>query len=365
MALRIETPEGEEALLEFLRFHDQVYAGRGAAWRAFIPFQLPLLSGTGPFARDRTIRPFVAREDGVIVARAVAAVHHRYVDHWNERLGHIDWFEARPGAREATRRLMDAACGWLAAEGMEAARAGFGLFEFPFVVDDYESLPPSGVRQNPAYYHSLLKEAGFEAEKGWVDYKMEVTAERRGRWESAVEGVRRAGYEIVPLRAVPASRRIAEFADTWDDAFARHWGMIPTSEEGMALILAALEPAGALDTSVLVHREGRPVAAVHAVREITALAVLQPGRVLSDAERLNFLGLGVRPEARGHGLGMGAAAFALLELARRGARWVSYTLVLDDNWPSRRTAEKLGAAVCANYLVYRRSLATPARPRAS
>jgi hypothetical protein len=30
--------------------------------------------------------------------------------------------------------------------------------------------------------------------------------------------------------------------------------------------------------------------------------------------------------------------------------------VLDDNWPSRRTAEKLGASVCANYLVYRRDL---------
>jgi hypothetical protein len=28
--------------------------------------------------------------------------------------------------------------------------------------------------------------------------------------------------------------------------------------------------------------------------------------------------------------------------------------VVDDNWPSRRTAEKLGARVCSNYLVYRR-----------
>jgi hypothetical protein len=29
--------------------------------------------------------------------------------------------------------------------------------------------------------------------------------------------------------------------------------------------------------------------------------------------------------------------------------------VLDDNWPSRRTAEKLGAHICANYMVYRRN----------
>jgi hypothetical protein len=49
------------------------------------------------------------------------------------------------------------------------------------------------------------------------------------------------------------------------------------------------------------------------------------------------------------------ASYAFLELIRKGTKYLSYTLVLDDNWPSRRTAEKLGAKVCANYLVYRRN----------
>ena len=47
---------------------------------------------------------------------------------------------------------------------------------------------------------------------------------------------------------------------------------------------------------------------------------------------------------------------AWLELVRLGATHLSYTLVLDDNWPSRRTAEKLGAAVCAHYVAYARPL---------
>jgi hypothetical protein len=49
------------------------------------------------------------------------------------------------------------------------------------------------------------------------------------------------------------------------------------------------------------------------------------------------------------------AAQGYLELVRRGARYLSYTLVLDDNWPSRRTAEKLGAEIRANYVTYRRT----------
>ena len=38
-----------------------------------------------------------------------------------------------------------------------------------------------------------------------------------------------------------------------------------------------------------------------------------------------------------------------------GAFYLSYTLVLDDNWPPRPTAEKLGAKVCANYVTCRRN----------
>jgi len=48
-----------------------------------------------------------------------------------------------------------------------------------------------------------------------------------------------------------------------------------------------------------------------------------------------------------------------LELVRRGATYLSYTIVLDDNWPSRRTAAKLGAEVCASYVVYRRNFRRP------
>ena len=50
------------------------------------------------------------------------------------------------------------------------------------------------------------------------------------------------------------------------------------------------------------------------------------------------------------------SAYSFLELVRRGQTYVSFTLVLDDNWPSRRTAEKLGAAVCAHYVTYARPL---------
>jgi GNAT superfamily N-acetyltransferase len=108
-----------------------------------------------------------------------------------------------------------------------------------------------------------------------------------------------------------------------------------------------------LNLSVIAYRDDEPVGVVWINPDMTPMAL---GRLVRDDERLNTLGIGVREQARGRGVNLAMAAHAYLELVKRGHTHLSYTLVLDDNWPSRRTAERLGAFVCANYMVYRRNL---------
>jgi GNAT superfamily N-acetyltransferase len=361
MSLTIEQPEGQAALSEFVAFADVVNAGRGAWWPALAPMQLPMLLGQGPGARRRTVRPLVARDDGRIVARAAAVVDRGYIDKWAEPLGHVVMFEALPATFEATRALMDEATSWLRSRGMVAVRTGSGPgFDMALAIDDYESLPPMIVRQNPAYYHALLKEARFETERGWVDYKIVVTPDLVARWEQMLEGAIAAGFSIVAFGEVPEHRRVADFAETWEEAFEAHWGMVPASTEEFAETFDAAEPIGMHDVSVMAYRDDRPVGAVWALPQFADMAVLAPGRTLGDHERLNFLGIGVRKEARGQGVNLAMAAKCYLTLVTRGATHLSYTMVLDDNWPSRRTAEKLGGRVCANYVTYRRSIAPEA-----
>ncbi len=356
MSVKIESPSGEEALTEFVLFQHRVYEYRGARWAAMVAVQLPILMGEGPFAAGRMIRPFTARVDGNLVARAVAIIDSHYQRHWNEPLGHIVMFEALPNSRDAVNSMMDAASEWMKANGATAARAGYGLLEFPFVIDDYETLPPDIARQNPAYYHALLKDAGFETERGWVDYKIEVTPELVARYESALEASRRAGFQIVALEDIPAARRIRDFEHTWNTAFAHHWGATPFTTDELKFLFDFFAMSGALATSVLAYRDGEPVGALMVTPPNADGAILKRGRRLADDEKLNFLGIGVLEQARGRGVNLAMAAYSYLRLIRSGAKYLSYTLVLDDNWPSRRTAEKLGAKVCANYVTYRRSL---------
>ncbi len=356
MAATIEIPKGDDALMEFILFQNEVYESRSARWPANLPLLLPILQGESPYCIDREIHPLVARENGNVVARAAAVVDHRYIRHWNEKLGHVIFFEALPDSRDAVRALLDAACDWLAGKGMPAARLGFGLLDFPFTIDAYEKLPPSLLRQNPDYYHVLIKEARFETEKGMVDYKIRVTPEATARWEKALEAGRRTGFDIQPLREVPEARRVRDYTLCWNDTFKAHWGFTPAIEEETALLFQLLEPFGMFETSVIAYEEDEPVGYLFVFPDMTDIVMLSPGRALADDEKMYVLGIGVRQPARGRGLNYAMASYAYLELARRGKKYVSYTLVLDDNWPSRRTALGLGAELCANYVVYRRNL---------
>ena len=356
MTVRIESPDTQAGFTAFIKFQDVIRPELTARWPAATELQLPFLMGVSAFAAGKTMKAFVARQDGEMQARVVAFLDPDYHKRWNERLGHLALFEARPGSYRATRELLDAACEWLRTQGALAARAGFYLpIEMPFVVDDYDALPPNLMRQNPDYYHALIKDAGFESEKGLVDYKIQVTPELIARYESALEAGRRAGYELVPLKDLASEKRVSEFAPAWNEAFYNHWGFVSASNEAYAEMFAFFEMLGGLDTSLVARHGSEVVGTLMVVPEETAHAALKPGRVVEDSEKLNFLGIGVREVARGRGVNLAMASYAYLKLIQRGAKYLSYTLVVDDNWPSRRTAEKLGAKVCANYLAYRRS----------
>lgn len=359
MGLTIESPGTEAELEEFFSFADVVNATKSAHWPS-LSIQLPMLLGQGAQAQGAEAKAFTARENGKIVARTAAVVHQGYIDHWNEALGHVILFESLPSSSDAVRTMMDEACDWLRGKGLDAARTGHGPgFDMPYVIDDYESLPPIQVRQNPAYYHSLLKEARFETEKGWVDYKITVTPQLLERWAHMVASAESAGFRLRFLSEVPDERRVKDFAGTWSEAFAEHWGMVPMNEREFAELVEFSEPIGMADVSVLAYRGDEPVGVVLAMPQFADFARLAPGRALAGSERLNLLGIGVRRTARGRGVNLAMAAKCYLELVKRGATHVSYTMVLDDNWPSRRTAEKLGANVCANYVVYRREWGSP------
>jgi hypothetical protein len=173
-----------------------------------------------------------------------------------------------------------------------------------------------------------------------------------------VEGARRSGFSIQSWREYGFFAAIDAWTDVINSAFDRHWGWNPVSREEVRPMLMPLGDSPVADLSVIAADEGQPVGAVFSVPDMsTSIARVRPGLKISPERgggtRGALVNIGVLEPWRGRGINLAMAARSFLAMRDQGMRYAGYTLVLDDNWASRRTAERLGARVTSNFVAYR------------
>ncbi len=360
--IEIETISSREALEEFAALTFEIYAKRDAWWPPDIDNEVELISGRNPIAAHLDLVPMWALHDGRLVARVSAVVNHRYNQLWNEKLGQLIHFEALPGEGEAVNALLAEAGAWLKGRGMTAARSGFAAFlDYPYAIDNYDGFPSFLLRGNPDYYHCYFKNAGFETEKGFVDYTVALTPDVLERYRSMVAAVERAGIAVRSWSEYGFLAAIDAWTDVTNEAFTHHWGWNPITRNEVRPMLMSMMRTPVADLSIVASAGGRPIGSVFSVPDLSpALARIRPGTRLSPERgggtRGALINIGVLEGWRGRGVNLAMAARSFLTMADQGMRYAGYTLVLDDNWPSRHTAQKLGASITGNFVVYRRQL---------
>jgi hypothetical protein len=85
--VQIDQMSGDEELLEFVLFADEVSAQRPVYWPAIPNLHVAFLKGEGPEAVGRKVLPLVARAGGRIVARVAAVVESGTSTTGRSRLG--------------------------------------------------------------------------------------------------------------------------------------------------------------------------------------------------------------------------------------------------------------------------------------
>jgi ribosomal protein S18 acetylase RimI-like enzyme len=361
---RVTTRRGFE---EFARLPYAVYADADAWWPPDVQNEIELLTGRTALAAFLDIQPMVARRGGRVVARVSAVINHRYNQHWNEKLGHLVHFESMAGEEDAAVALIGAAVDSLDVRAMSAVRSGFAAFlDYPYAIDNYERLPSFLLRGNPPHYHRCFKNAGFITEKGQLDYTAPLTPPILARYRRAVQGARAAGVEIKSWREYGFLAAVDSWTDVTNAAFQRHWGWNPITREEVRPMLASLWETPVADLSMVAAIGADVVGAVFSVHDLSPVLARVRRGVRLDPERGGgtrgaLINIGVLERARGRGIALAMAARSFLAMADRGMRHAGYTLVLDDNWASRRTAAALGARVTGNFLTYRRELGAAGR----
>jgi len=360
--ISVEEFRTREELEEFARFPVQIYAGRDAWWTPDARNEVELLSGRTQAAPYLDIRPLGVRRNGRMAARVSAVVNRRYNAHWGEQLGQLIHFEAAPGEEAAVAAMLEEAAQWLRRRGMNAVRSGFAAFlDYPYAIDNYGALPSFLLRGNPDYYHRYFKDAGFETEKGQSDYTAALTPAILERYGKALAGASAAGVVVKSWREYGFLAAVDVWTDITNAAFDRHWGWNPISHDEVRPMMAMLGATLVADLSIVALIDRRAVGTVFSVPDLSPnLAQHRPGFKLAPERgggtRGALINVGVLEEARGRGVALAMASRSFSTMAKHGMRFAGYTLVVDDNWASRRTAAALGARVTSNFVTYRRSL---------
>lgn len=303
------------------------------------------ISNQSEFASHSTAQAFWVADGDRILAVVTALTDRSYDQQRGEPAGHLLFYDARPDACEATVMLLDKVCAWLRERRCAFARVGFMAgWELPLTIDGYGEPPTVFHRFNPPYYHGFIKSAGFWTEKGEVEYQVRFTPELADRYRelSAPDGVSMRPWDFSRLE-----EETRLFHRLFSEAFAEHWGFGRMSEEEMGGLTLGLKPLLVPEFCWFAEVHGEPAGFVYSLPDLNQGSNISHGVLLV---------IGVRKQFRGRGINTALGARSYLAMIDRGYTSASYTVVLDDNWPSRRTAEKLGCRVARNFNVYRRDL---------
>ncbi len=327
-----------------------------------------ILAGQAGFGSELQIQPFWVEEGDRVLATVAAATSDVYNRHWNEKMGHLFFFEALPDQNEAVESMISAACDWLKTRGCESARLSMlpGI-QMPYTIDASDQVPTIFHTFNPAYYHSYIKNGGFVTEKGVVQYQIQFTSELAERYREMVERATSSGISLRSCDFERLEQENEDFTKIFNETFSAHFGFMPLPVQVMRGLTVELKDLLVADFMVFAEADGQTAGAVYSLPDLNQALHPMRGRSIEEnfAEFQQHLAkvdhgvllvIGVKKEYRGRGVNLALAAKSYLAMIERGYKTASYTVVMDDNWPSRKTAEKLGARVTRNFDVYRKEL---------
>ena len=328
---------------------------------------IKLLSGNAGFGPQSEIQAFAVEREGRTLATVAAMYDEAYYLHWNERLGHLLFFEALPDQTEAVGVLMGAAYEWLRERGCTAGRLSMlAAVQLPLTIDAYDAVPTCFSRYNPPYYHSYIKNSGFVTEQGLVEYEVEFTPELERRYREMVQRVKAAGVVVRSWDFDRLEEEGEAFAALANETFSAHWGFMPLPDAVMRSFYVDFKDFLIPEFLAFAEVDGERVGFVYSLPDLNQALHPMRDKVLEEnfpefqqrlqqIDRGALLIIGVKEKFRGRGINLAIGAHSYLGMIGRGYKTASYT-VLDDNWPSRRTTEKLGGVAVRNFVVYRKEL---------
>ncbi len=366
-----------------------VHSGRDLKRFVALPYQLyrgdPLW--VPPLRRDvrtllsRTANPFFEHGEaeyflawrGTKPVGRIAAISNRLHNETHEdKVGFFGFFETTNDLAVA-QALLDHARDWLRKKGHDRMRgpASFSVNdECGLLVDGFNTPPTILMAHNPAWYATLLEQAGFTTAKNLLVYQNQhrgVTPERLTRATDIIK--QRQGITIRPLDLQDFSAEVNRIKALYNVAWVNNWGYVPMTDHEIDHAAAQFRPVVVPEMAPIVEKDGRPIAFALALPDLNVvfrsnrsgyllpslprlLWSLRPGKI----SRLRILLLGIEPAFRGKGIDAVLYHHIWTRGVARGFYWGEAGWILEDNPAMQVGLEKIGFSVYKTYRLYDRTL---------
>lgn len=379
-----EIPLGDPRMRDFVRLHWRLYAGH-TRWVPQLDGDLlgnRLLGLTGlltpqhPYHRDAEASHLLATRHGEAVGRASLVRHHRFDQHYRDRVAFLGFFEAADEA--VARTLFDAAVAWGRERGARVLR---GPGEYATVTHERQGCLISGFERdvyvehtwNPPVYQRYFESYGFERAMDYHAYEIDFSVPLPPKMERVAAMVRRR--RALRTRALDLRRfedDVNLVVSVYNRAWADNWGFLPVQDWEVDALVATLRPI--IDPELIrfayADDSDEPIAVIGAFpdpnallaprwrwpgdSDLVRLARLLLGRRRIDRFRLMFFG--IVPGYRGLGTDALLYQEVYQHALRRGYRRCDVSLLLDVNDGILRATEALGGVRSKTWRIYELAL---------
>ena len=374
MSLTVIPARSKQEFDQFMDLPWSLYE-RGSLWTPGLKSQDRelLTPGEHPFWESARRELFLVLRDGRAIGRIAAIVDEKYNAYANEKCGAFGFFECANDP-EAAHALLDAAYGWLAAQGMRFMRGPLNPsanYTCGLLVHGFDLAPTIMMPWNPPYYAELLETWHLRKEQDLFAYQIERSRLTPPEWLS--EEVTRLKAEARFTCRTSSKATLAEdiraMLELYKVSWAKNWGFSPLSdgeaEQHVKELKSVLDP----EFFVLFFHNNQPAAGMVALPDMAPLLRRLNGKLgicalwhwwQSRAEirgGYRIILFGIREEFRLMGLPLLLLDF-MLEKARQHPhfQWVEGSWVLEDNTPVNDLLEDFSGQLTKRYRIYRREI---------
>jgi ribosomal protein S18 acetylase RimI-like enzyme len=305
------------------------------------------------------------------VATATAFYDQNYIEHVQEKVGWLGYFEALPNEQNAVSLLFERVGDYLKSLGAEkiwGPMNGNIANAAGLLLTAYNRDPIALMSYNPSYYAAYFRRNDFVFQKELIAFSMDLLNEKLERKiDYLLKKTEKTSLKFRHWNMTKFDENVSHLNRIYSESFKKHWGYTPQSDEEVKEIFESLriviEPRFIWfaelneDTVgfVLCVPDYNPIVKnlKGNVNILTSLSFLRQKKKLKEAR---LIAIGVEKSARGHNVAPILVAKAYKEMMKLGYTTCEYSWVLDDNLSSQNVARKFYGDDYKKYGIYEKVL---------